>query len=151
MPCRGRDHRIGSQVDVVGGQIAGRAAGRTGGVGHLQRRLDDAGDAQRYLVLEVEDILCAEPRTVWAESDPGSAAIACCTVLIAPGIPQRTPQRCQQHALKRDELFRVERQIRYIIEAIKDGIRTSGMKDDLPPEKWTPGYADFASARSGVM
>ena len=22
---------------------------------------------------------------------------------------------------------------------------------DLPPEKWTPGYADFASARSGVM
>ena len=24
-------------------------------------------------------------------------------------------------------------------------------KGDLPPEKWTPGYADFASARSGVM
>ena len=22
---------------------------------------------------------------------------------------------------------------------------------DLPPEKWTPSYADFASARSGVM
>ena len=25
------------------------------------------------------------------------------------------------------------------------------VKPDLPPEKWTPGYADFASARSGVM
>jgi len=24
-------------------------------------------------------------------------------------------------------------------------------RTDLPPEKWTPGYADFASARSGVM
>jgi len=24
-------------------------------------------------------------------------------------------------------------------------------KCDLPPEKWTPGYADFASACSGVM
>ena len=23
--------------------------------------------------------------------------------------------------------------------------------DDLPPEEWTPGYADFASACSGVM
>jgi hypothetical protein len=22
---------------------------------------------------------------------------------------------------------------------------------DLPPEKWTPGYADIASARSGVI
>jgi hypothetical protein len=22
---------------------------------------------------------------------------------------------------------------------------------DLPPEEWTPGYADFASACSGVM
>src|SRR5437762_3614904 len=24
-------------------------------------------------------------------------------------------------------------------------------QDDLPPEKWTPGYADFASACCGVM
>ena len=100
---------------------------------------------------------------MWAESDPGSAAIACCTVLIASSIVEEfaaeyhrelnriNAARDQQRALKRDELFRVERQIRYIIEAIKDGIRTSGMKDDLPPEKWTPGYADFASARSGVM
>ena len=27
----------------------------------------------------------------------------------------------------------------------------SSAQVDLPPEKWTPGYADFASARSGVM
>jgi hypothetical protein len=28
---------------------------------------------------------------------------------------------------------------------------TSVMIIDLPPEKWTPGYADFRSACSGVM
>jgi hypothetical protein len=35
------------------------------------------------------------------------------------------------HAQQKDELARVDRQIRAIIEAIKDGMRTSGMKDEL--------------------
>ena len=56
LPCRRQDHRIGAQIEVVGGQIVGRAAGRTGGLGGLQCRLDDAGDARRHLVLKLEDI-----------------------------------------------------------------------------------------------
>jgi DNA invertase Pin-like site-specific DNA recombinase len=35
------------------------------------------------------------------------------------------------HAQQKSELARVDRQIRAIIEAIKDGMRTSGMKDEL--------------------
>ena len=32
------------------------------------------------------------------------------------------------------------------------GVFKSGLQvNDLPPEEWTPGYADFASACSGVM
>jgi site-specific DNA recombinase len=36
-----------------------------------------------------------------------------------------------QHAREVAELEKVERQIRAIIEAIKDGLRTPGMKDEL--------------------
>ena len=39
--------------------------------------------------------------------------------------------REQDHAAKRAELERVEREIRAIIDAIKDGLRTPGMKDEL--------------------
>jgi len=35
------------------------------------------------------------------------------------------------HALHKDELARVERQIQAIVEAIKDGMRTQAMKDEL--------------------
>jgi len=35
------------------------------------------------------------------------------------------------HAQRKDELARVERQIRAIIDAIKDGMRTAGMKEEL--------------------
>jgi site-specific DNA recombinase len=35
------------------------------------------------------------------------------------------------HAQQTSELARVDRQIRAVIEAIKDGMRTSGMKDEL--------------------
>ena len=38
------EHRVGAQVKIVGGQIGGRAAGRTCGFGGLQCGLDDAGD-----------------------------------------------------------------------------------------------------------
>ncbi len=31
------------------------------------------------------------------------------------------------------------------------GRPNAAQNDDLPPEEWTPGYADFASACSGVM
>jgi len=54
LPCRRKEHRISAQVEVVGGQIGGRTAGRTGGLRRLQRRRDNAGDADRHLVLEVE-------------------------------------------------------------------------------------------------
>ena len=39
-----------------------------------------------------------------------------------------------------------------LIGRICDGVALPvNVMVDLPPEKWTPGYADFASARSGVM
>src|SRR6266849_3114034 len=40
----------------MGGEVVRWAVGRTEGFGGLQCRLDDAGDARRHLVLEVEDI-----------------------------------------------------------------------------------------------
>ena len=40
-------------------------------------------------------------------------------------------QHEQTHARQKDELVRVERQIRAIVEAIKDGLRTPAMKDEL--------------------
>jgi DNA invertase Pin-like site-specific DNA recombinase len=39
--------------------------------------------------------------------------------------------RGAEHRQQKDELARVERQIRSIIEAIKDGLRTAGMKEEL--------------------
>src|SRR5437763_13075257 len=45
---------ISAQVEVVGGQIGGRTAGRTGGLRRLQRRRDNAGDADRHIVLKVK-------------------------------------------------------------------------------------------------
>jgi len=56
LPCRRQVHWIGAQVEVVGGQVGGRAANRTGGLGGLQRWLDHAGDAGGHLVLQVENI-----------------------------------------------------------------------------------------------
>src|SRR5262249_44878132 len=56
LPCRRQGHRIAAQIEVVGAQIGNRAAGRTGGLGGLQRRLDDGGDARRHLILKLEDI-----------------------------------------------------------------------------------------------
>ena len=50
------EHRMGAQIEVVGGQISGWAAGRTGGLGGLQRRLDDTGNARRDLVLKLENL-----------------------------------------------------------------------------------------------
>ena len=37
------------------------------------------------------------------------------------------------------------------VEVLTLSVRVGGIKCDLPPEEWTPGYADFASACSGVM
>ncbi len=42
-------HAQGAQIEVVGGEIVGRAVGRTGGFGRLQCRLDDAGDTDATL------------------------------------------------------------------------------------------------------
>src|SRR6516165_349011 len=55
-PCRRQNHRIGAQVEVVGSKVVRRAAGRAGGLGGLQCRLDHAGDARRHLVLQLEDV-----------------------------------------------------------------------------------------------
>ena len=44
-------------------------------------------------------------------------------------------------------LLFVDRRLGVKVETIE----IAHKRDDLPPEKWTPGYADFASARSGVM
>ena len=45
-----------TQIEVVCGQIACRAVGRPRGLGRLQRRLDDAGDADRDLRLQFEHV-----------------------------------------------------------------------------------------------
>src|SRR6266481_1925351 len=46
----------GTQVEIVGGQIASRPLGRTADFGRLQCWLDDAGNARRHLVLKLEDV-----------------------------------------------------------------------------------------------
>jgi hypothetical protein len=56
LTCRRHEHRIGAQIQVVGGQIVGRAVGGACSLCGLQRRLYDAGDARRYLVLKLEHI-----------------------------------------------------------------------------------------------
>src|SRR6516165_5744408 len=53
---RAKKHRVGAQIEVVGGQIAGWAAGRPRGLGRLQCRLDDTGNADRDLLLQFEDL-----------------------------------------------------------------------------------------------
>src|SRR5436190_2078451 len=57
-PCsRREDHCISAQVKVVGSEIVRRTTGRTYSFGGLQCWFDDAGDADRDLVLKLEDIL----------------------------------------------------------------------------------------------
>jgi len=45
-----------AQKKVEGSQINGRPVGRSGGFGGLQSRLDDAGHADRHLVLQLKDL-----------------------------------------------------------------------------------------------
>jgi hypothetical protein len=54
--CRRQDHRVDAQIEVVGGKVARGTAGRTRGLGGLQGRLDDAGDAHRHFVLKFENV-----------------------------------------------------------------------------------------------
>ena len=53
-----------AQIEVVGGEIIGWAIGRTATLGSLQSRLDNAGNAGRYLVLEGENIFERAVETV---------------------------------------------------------------------------------------
>jgi hypothetical protein len=48
--------RVGTQVEVVCGQIAGRTIGRPRDLGPPQRRLDDPGDADRDLFLQFKHV-----------------------------------------------------------------------------------------------
>jgi len=50
------EHRIGAQVEVVGGQIGCRSAARASGFSCLQGWLDDTRDAGGDLVLQVEHV-----------------------------------------------------------------------------------------------
>ena len=45
-----------AQIKVEGSQINGRPVGRSGCFGGLQSRLDDAGHADRHVVLKLEDL-----------------------------------------------------------------------------------------------
>ena len=47
LPCRRQGHCRAAQIEVVGGQIGGRTAGRSSDLGRLQRRLDDPGELTR--------------------------------------------------------------------------------------------------------
>src|SRR6516162_7858092 len=55
-PLRGIIDRKGAQIEVVGAEIARRAAGRASGFYGLQRRLDDTGNGIGDLLLQVEHI-----------------------------------------------------------------------------------------------
>ncbi len=50
-------HRGGAKIEVVGRQIGGGALGRTRGFGSLQGGFDDARDARRDPVLQIENIV----------------------------------------------------------------------------------------------
>jgi hypothetical protein len=60
LPCLpvvgGGEHRIGTQIGVIGAEIACRLVRRPRALGRLQRRLDDSGDADRDLLLQFEHI-----------------------------------------------------------------------------------------------
>jgi hypothetical protein len=45
-----------AQIEVEGGEVVCRPLGRAAGLGRFQGRLDDAGDADRYLVLKLEHV-----------------------------------------------------------------------------------------------
>src|SRR6516164_3645613 len=68
---RGKEHGVRPQVRIIGAEIGGRAVGRAGGFGGLQRRLDDAGDAGRDLVLQLEDIFERTVEAVGPQMRPG--------------------------------------------------------------------------------
>jgi hypothetical protein len=53
--CRKADRKR-AQIEVVGAEVGGRPRGGSAHLGGLQCWLDDAGDADRDLVLKVEDI-----------------------------------------------------------------------------------------------
>ena len=54
LPLGGKVHRIGPQIGIIGAEIACRPASRARGFGRLQRRLDDASNADRDLLLQFE-------------------------------------------------------------------------------------------------
>ena len=56
LSCYREEGRKRAQVEVVGGEVGGWARGGATHLGDLQCRLDDAGDADRDPVLQLEDI-----------------------------------------------------------------------------------------------
>ena len=64
---RGEYDRACAQIDIVGGKIVGWAASGPSGLGGLQGRFDDAGDADRDLVLKLEHIFERAVETVGPE------------------------------------------------------------------------------------
>src|ERR1700730_7470144 len=68
---RGQDHRIGAQVQVVGGEIACWSPGRTSSLGRLHGWLDDSGDPDCDLILQVENIFQGAVETVGPEMRAG--------------------------------------------------------------------------------
>ena len=55
--CYWKEGRKRAQVEVVGGKVARRPLGRASDLGRLQCRLDHTGDADRHLILQLEDAL----------------------------------------------------------------------------------------------
>src|SRR5262249_57229262 len=51
--CYGKERRERAQVEIIGGGVACRSCRRAAYLSCLQRRLDDAGDAQSNLVLKL--------------------------------------------------------------------------------------------------
>ena len=62
---------IGAEVEIIGGEVAGWTAPGAAGLGRLQGRLDDPGDAGRHLILQIEDVFHRAVETVGPEMRAG--------------------------------------------------------------------------------
>jgi hypothetical protein len=54
--CHCRKGRQRTQIEIVGGEVSRRPSSRAAHLGRLQRRLDDAGNAEGDPILQFEDI-----------------------------------------------------------------------------------------------
>ena len=67
LPSRRQDHRVRTQIQVVGSEVTCRTVRRTRSFSGLQFRLDNARNAYRDLILEIEHVVERAVETVGPE------------------------------------------------------------------------------------